>query len=135
MWTSKIFTNIYSRLKANGKIRIQKKYPKLTPNFVDSTPSAETLKYPCIVVKELQPTETGRDIEARFINGVIYTLQIEVITNTNQSECNGIADIVLDMMKEMSFEVVGIPFSDDSQLNDYRNISRYRREIDSQDVI
>jgi hypothetical protein len=79
--------------------------------------------------------ETGRDIEARFINGVIYSLQIEVITNTNQSECNGVADIILDMMKEMSFEAVGIPFSDDSQLNDYRNISRYRREIDSQDVI
>lgn len=135
MWTENIFKSVYARLKANGTILIKQKFPKLTPNFSDSTPSAESIKYPCIVIKQLPSMEKARDIEGAFVNEVLSSIQIDVMTNTKQSEANSIAYIMADLMKGMLYEMVGEPHPMDSQLNDYRNVSNYRRNVDYNDVI
>lgn len=135
MWTENIFKSVYARLKANGTILIKQKFPKLTPNFSDATPSAESIKYPCIVIKQLPSMEKARDIEGAFVNEVLSSIQIDVMTNTKQSEANSIAYIMADLMKGMRYEMVGEPHPMDSQLNDYRNVSNYRRNVDYNDII
>lgn len=135
MWTKNIFPSVYSRIVANGKIHIKEVYPSMNPIFTDNTPSAEKIKYPCIVIKKLSGMEVGKDIEGRFVNGIMSNIQIEVFTNTKQNECDDIAEILVDVMKALSYEMVGEPTPMEGMLNDYRNISIYRREIDYQDII
>ena len=135
MWTKSVFQSVYSRIVSNGRIRIKSAYPTLNPNFAKDIPSAEKIKYPCIVVKKLQGKEVARDIEARFINGIISNIQIEVFSNKKQDESDDIAEIIADLMKSMSYEMIGDPIPMDGLLNDYRTVARYTREIDYQDII
>lgn len=133
MWTKNIFTSVYSRVSANGRIRLRAKYPKI--NFTNNTPKTSITSFPTVVISKLQGTETAKDIEGSFINGMISNIQIEVITNTNQEDCDEVADVCLDLMKSLRYEMVGEPYSVSTQDNQYRNISRYRREIDYGDII
>lgn len=135
MWTSRIFTSVYSRLKVNGVNRLKTKYPKI--NFVDSTPSASDIKYPCVVVRRLDSGgELGQTLEGNTINAVTSGIQIDVIDNQKMSNAYAIADVCLDMMKEMRYQQIGdiIP-DEDNTLNDYRCITRFRRVIAEGDII
>ena len=133
MWTKNIFTSVYSRVSANGRIRLISKYPKI--NFTNSTPKSKITAFPTVIITKLQGSEVGKDIEQSFVNGVISNIQIEVITNTSQEDSDYIADVCLDLMKTLRYEMVGEPYSNTTQENEYRNISRYRREVDYGDVI
>lgn len=135
MWTSSIFQSVYSRLKVNGTIRLKTKYPKI--NFVDYTPSADKITYPCVVVKRLDSGgELARDTEGTHINAVRSGIQIDVITNTKMNDSYAISDVVLDMMKEMCYAQVGDTIPDESnQLNDYRCISRFHRVVAEGDIL
>lgn len=132
MWTKNIFTSVFSRVSANGKIRLQDKYPKI--NFTNSTPKTKITSFPTVIISRLQGSETGRDIEQCFVNGVYSNIQIEVITNTNQQDSDDIADVCSELMKQLRYNMVSEPFPNSTKENEYRNISRYRREIDYGDV-
>lgn len=133
MWTKNIFTSVYSRVSANGRIKLQSKYPKI--NFTNSTPKSKITSFPTVIISKLQGSETGKDIEGSFVNGIISNIQIEVITNTNQEDSDYVADVCSDLMKTLRYEMVGEPYPNSTQENEYRNISRYRREIDYGDII
>ena len=133
MWTKNIFTSVYSRVSANGRIRLISKYPKI--NFTNSTPKSNITSFPTVIMTEMQGSETARDIEGSFVNGMISNIQIEVITNTSQEDANYVADVCLDLMKSLKYAMVGSPYPNSTTDNQYRNIARYRREVDYGDVI
>lgn len=135
MWTSSIFQSVYSRLKVNGTNRLKTKYP--TINFVDETPSADKIKYPCVIVKRLDSGgELARDTEGTNINAVRSGIQITVCSNTKMNDSYAISDVVLGMMKEMCYGQVGDTIPDESnQLNDYRCFSRFRRVVAEGDIL
>lgn len=133
MWTKDVFTSVYSRITANGKIRLKSKYPKIT--FTNSTPKSKITSFPTVIITKLQGSETSKDIEGSFVNGIVSNIQIEVITNTNQQDADDVADTCLDLMKSLRYEMVGEPYSNSTQDNEYRNISRYRRNVDYGDII
>lgn len=133
MWTKNIFTSVYSRVSANGRIRLREKYPKIA--FTNSTPRTSISSFPTVIMTKLQGSETSKDIEASFVNGIYSNIQIEVVTNTNQEDADDVADVCLDLMKSLHYEMVGEPFPDSTQANEYRNISRYRRIVDYGDVL
>lgn len=133
MWTSAIFDSVYSRIKANGTIILKPTYS--TINFNDVTPSAEKIKYPCVVIKELLGNESGKDFEGT-VNGVWSSFQIEVMTNTKMRDARKIADVCFDLMNKMGYRAIGTPIPDENiELNDYRVIARYRRNVGSNDVL
>lgn len=133
MWTSSIFDSVFSRIKANGTLILKPTYS--TINFNDVTPSAEKIKYPCVVIKELSGNETGMDFEGD-VNGIWSSFQIEVMTNTKMRDARKIADVCYDLMNEMGYRAIGTPIPDENiKLNDYRVIARYRRNVGGNDIL
>lgn len=133
MWTNSIYTSVFSRVSANGTIRLKSKYPKI--NFTNSTPKSKNTTFPVVVITKLPGVETGRDLEGSFVNGIISGMQIDVITNTRQEDADYIADVCLDLMKSLRYEMTGEPYTNTQNENEYRNTSRYKRNIDYGDII
>ena len=133
MWTKNIFTSVYSRVAANGRIRIISRYPKIT--FTNSTPKTTITTFPTVIISNLQGSEVAKDLERSFVNGMVSNIQIEVVTNTSQDDADYVADVCLDLMKSLRYDMIGEPFNSSTQGNQYRNIARYRREVDYGDVI
>ena len=133
MWTSKIFTSVYSRIAANGKIRLQSKYPKI--RFVDSTPSSSDKNFPTVIISELSSPELGRTLEGETVNATTSSIQIDVITNTNQGDANYVADVCYDLISEMSYHATMRPLASTETQGEYRNIARYQRNIADEDIL
>ena len=85
--------------------------------------------------KCLQGAETGADLNGDTVNAVISYFQIDVITNTSQTDAYNIADVVMEAMKTMKYQLVGGLIIDDSDESTYRVISRYRRLTGHDDVL
>lgn len=133
MWTKGIFTSVFSRVSANGRIRLISKYPKIV--FTNNTPKTKITVFPTVIISKLQGSEISKDIEGSYINGIVSNIQIEVITNTSQDDADYIADVCLDLMKSLRYEMIGEPYSVSTQDSQYRNVARYRRSIDQGDII
>ena len=133
MWTKDVFTSVFSRASANGRIRLTSKYPKIA--FMNNTPKTKIAVLPAVIISKLQGGEISKDIEGSYINGIVSNIQIEVITNTSQDDADYIADVCLDLMKSLRYEMVGETYSVSTQVSQYRNVARYRRKIDRGDII
>lgn len=59
--------------------------------------------FPTIYIHEMPGVEKGQVLDGSSINAVQETLQIDVITNTRQSDAKGILAIVSEAFKKCSF--------------------------------
>lgn len=133
MWTSKIFTIVYSRIVANGKIRLQTKYPNI--RFVDSTPQSTTKKFPTVIISELTSAERGKTLEGNVVKATTSDIQIDVITNTNQNDANYVADVCYDLISQMCYTATMRPLANSTEQGEYRTIARYQRTIADEDIL
>lgn len=133
MWSNDLLSIIFTRVKVLATAKLKDKYPNIY--FTTSTRAQTNPKFPTVVMQKLQSTETGRDLEGRSVNGINFSVQVDVIDNSSQNTANTVADVVMKCMKDMMFEVVGDPMTDESELTTYRNVARYRRKIDYNDVL
>lgn len=139
MWTSKIFTIVYSRIVANGKIRLQTKYPNIkfvdsTPQF-ESTPQSTTKKFPTVIISELTSAERGKTLEGNVVKATTSDIQIDVITNTNQNDANYVADVCYDLISQMCYTATMRPLANSTEQGEYRTIARYQRTIADEDIL
>lgn len=133
MWTSDITSIVFTRIKAIGNKKLKTKYPNI--NFTTSSESSTTPKFPTVYVKRLQGAERGQDLEGTSVNATICSFQIEVTTNTNDTEAQEVADVVCSVMKAMRFQILGEPFADNTQNGVSRNVARYQRIIGYGDIL
>lgn len=133
MWTSDITSIVFTRIKAIGNKKLKTKYPNI--NFTTSSESSTTPKFPTVYVKRLQGAERGQDLEGASVNATICSFQIEVTTNTNDTEAQEVADVVCSVMKDMRFQILGEPFADNTQKGVSRNVARYQRIIGYGDIL
>ena len=133
MWTKNIFTSVYSRISANGRIKLQSKYPKIT--FTNSTPKSQITAFPTVIIKDLDGNDTGRTLEGNTVNATWSNIQIEVITNTNQSDADYVADVCYELISAMKYGTSTRPVPSSTQDNEYRNIARYRRLVGQGDIL
>ncbi len=131
MWTKYIKSKVFTRVKIEGTKRLQKQFPNIY--FTTSGKASTTPKFPTVYVKRLQGQERGRDLEATGINAIVAGFQVDVIDNKSENNAETVADVVLEIMKSMGFEVAGSPFSDDSG-DEYRVVARYQRNIGYNDI-
>ena len=69
-----------------------------------------------------------------MINAVQETIQIDVITNTGQSDANNVMAIVLEDFKMMWFKITAMPeFCGTGDT--YRSTARVRRVISHNDIL
>ena len=132
MWTSDIQSTVFTRIKAVGNKKLKSKYPNIY--FTTSSKALATPKFPTVYVRRMQSAERGQDLDGTSVNAVLSTFQIEVTTNTNDTEAQEVADVVYKIMKSMRYQLIEEPISDNDE-NTYRNVARYRRMVGYNDVL
>ena len=133
MWTKNIFTSVYSRVSANGRIRLVSKYPKI--NFTNSTPKSNITSFPTVVISDLDGNDTGRTLEGNDVNATFSNIEIQVTTNTSQEDANYIADVCYDLITTMRYGATLRPSPNSIKDNEYRNVARYRRLVGKGDIL
>lgn len=132
MWTRIIPSKVFTHVQAEGREKLQKKYPNI--NFTTSDKVSTKAKFPTVYIQKLQGKPVGRTLEDTKVNGITATFQIDVTTNTNQTDADNVADAIADIMISINFDMIGEPFPDDST-DVYRNVSRWQRTIGYNDKL
>lgn len=129
-WAYDLGTQIYSVAKGLLLTKLKKIYPNVY--ITDKSKSIGAPKFPTVYIHELPGTEKGRDLEGTSINGVLVTMQVDVTTNSDNSEVRKVMATVSDVFKRMGFEAAPILDIDDTG-ETIRGVARFRREIDKKD--
>lgn len=133
MWTKNVFISVFSRISANGKIRLLSKYPNAS--FTNSTPKARIKSFPTIIITDMSAGERGNTFEGNIVNATQSNIQVEVITNTSQDDADYVADVCYDLISDMSYSATMKPTSNSSDYGTYRNTARYTRTVANGDII
>lgn len=133
-WVYRIEPMVFTRLKNDFSNAIKSKYDMKTANFTTDETSSKNPVFPNVVVRLLDPMETGKDLEQLEIHGGIFTFQVDITDNKSKARAKEVAIEVNNLMKKMRFEAVLIPFPS-AQDGLYRCVGRYRRNIDKNDIL
>ena len=135
-WVFDLEINIFSNVATIAKPKLKKKYKSMNFDTAFTTVEKNLDKdpvFPTIYIHEMPGLERGADLEGTSVNAVQETIQVDVITNTKQSDAKGIMAILADAFKQMRFQITAMPeFKNDSEKN-FRSVARFRRIIGAND--
>lgn len=135
-WVFDLETNIFSNVVTISKPKLKKKYKSMNFDTAFTTVEKNLDKdpvFPTIYIHEMPGLERGADLECASVNAVQETIQVDVITNTKQSDAKGIMAILADAFKQMRFQITAMPeFKNDSEKK-FRSVARFRRIIGAND--
>lgn len=105
------------------------------PNLVCTSANQNQLTaFPTMYVHELEPIETGNDLENQTVNAVIETIEIQCWTNETEAECRRLMAAAIVEMKRMRFNCTAFPnIQTDNKIA--FGIARFRRVIGSGDTL
>lgn len=135
VWTMDISSIVFSRIVANFSedLKIKYKMQKLTAgglttwrNFSTSQVSETAPIFPYITIIELAGQEKGQDLEGSSINAALFTFQVDVFDNKNESRARECMKEIVRIMKSMRFQVNTMPLFD-SKPQEYRIVARFSR--------
>ena len=133
-WVFDLETNIFSNVVTIAKPKLQKKYKSMNFEAAFTTVEKNLDKdpvFPTIYIHELPGVEKGQVLDGASINAVQETIQVDVITNTKQSDAKGILAIISETFKKMQFQIISMPeFKNDNEKR-FRSTARFRRVIGS----
>lgn len=130
-WVFSLETTIFTKIKSEGLKLLKDKYPKI--NFTTSSVNMGSPIFPTVYVHELAGREIGQDLTNKTINAVVESLQVEVITDTSQSDCKYIASVIGSLFKSLSFSVDSFP-SFENGSSYYRTVMRVSRTFGQADT-
>lgn len=131
-WAYNLESKIFTIVKSKVTPKIKTKFPKA--NFTMSDKNTGSPVFPTIYIHQNGGLESPVSLENDMIERVLYTIQIDVITNTTQADANTIMSNICDVMKDMKFTIISLPtFKNTSE--QYRNTARFRRYIDGNDTL
>lgn len=138
-WAYDLESVIFTKIKASATKKIlaikdakgnQKYSSVLITN--DSISTADAV-FPCVYVHEMAGVERGADLVGATINAVQETFQVDVTTNTKQSDAKQVMAVMCDEFKKMQFQITAMPEFDNDSV--YRCTMRCRRIIGANDSI
>ena len=132
MWVSDIPSIVLTKVKYGFSEKLKKKYPDL--NFTTKSKTGTPTSFPTVYINKLSSPERGQTLDGTEINAILASFQIEVTDNVDQSRAGEVTDEVMRLMKTMRFEIVGDPYTDNTE-NSYRYIMRCRRMIGESDIL
>lgn len=132
MWMIDLEPKLFAIIKSKALPRLIKDFPKIKFTSSDSNFSS-TANFPCVYIHTLPGTEIGTDLTNESINGVLYSMQIEVYTDSSQTDARKVMGVIVGVLKELRFTINSIPEFDNLS-NVYRQIVRCRRIIGAGDV-
>lgn len=131
-WVYDLDTTIFSIVKSKALPKLIKRFPDVY--FTSSGKSKSPPEFPTIYIHSLQGIEKGMDLERTRINAIQETVQVDISTNTNQSDAKYVMKITTDIFKEMMFYVVAMPeLTSDGET--YKCTARFRRVISLNDTL
>ena len=114
-WAYELEKKIFSIVKYRAGEKLKSKYPNIYITDIEKNTSKAI--FPTVYMHELPGLEKHPDLEGIMINAVQETIQIDVITNTGQSDANKV-------MPEFS-----------GTGDTYRSTARVRRVISHNDIL
>ena len=143
IWTMDIPTIVFARIVSGFSEDLKTKYgmKKLTVNGITTWRNFSTSQvsetppiFPYITVIELPGTERGQDLENDNINGALFSFQVDVFDNQNESRVRACMKEVFRAMKTMRFNGAQMP-SPDSKPQEYRMTARFSRALTENDPL
>lgn len=143
IWVMDIPKKVFIRVRDDFPENLKKKYKmqKVTAgletrwlNFSDSTVSDKKPVFPYITVVNMPGQERGRDLEGNTINAAYFSFQVDVYDNAKESNTKECMAAIMDIFKDMMFEVNVMP-SFDSKPQEYRMTARFSRTISQNDLV
>lgn len=133
-WVARLPTVVFTRIMNEFSDKLKKKYKMTRNNFSTVGSSNTPAVFPFVFVQLLPSPEQGRDLEATSINAGLFTFQIDVTDNKSQTRVSEIAFAIMNVMKNIGFEVISIPNFENTN-NVYRSTARYRRCMGWNDIL
>ncbi len=123
---------IFTQIKARFSSKIKSKYKDLT--FTTEEESKTTPKFPNVYVYLMPGIETELTLERTAIEGGLFTFQIKVTDNQNQTRVKEVMGEIIKIMKSLSFYMVAMPAYENTK-DTYWSTARFRRQIDRYDYL
>ena len=130
-WIDDTESIIYTTIKTEFPEDIAAEYPNLF--FTTSNQTDSNAVFPTVYIHQLSGAERGRDLEGTAINAVYTTIQVDVICNTSQSDASVVMSPIVDIMKQMMFNVNPVPEFTTSG-DTYRATARFSRTLCDGDI-
>lgn len=131
-WAYDLEKKIFSIVKDRSGDKLKSKYPNAYITDIEKNTSKAI--FPTVYIHELPGVEKAANLEGISINAVQETLQIDVITNTSQSDANKVMAVILEEFKRMCFRITAMPeFKSTGET--YRSTARVRRIISHDDIL
>ena len=129
--------NWFSELESKLFTRIKYELSKDYPNLYCTTASTSDMpaKFPTLYFHELQPVETGADLEGKTVNALYETIEMQVFSNQSEKECKEIMTSAIGVMKSLSFQIAMFPSPQTRNDRISFAIARCRRIIAQGDTI
>lgn len=126
------YLQIQSRVFTQVEYMLKKKYPKLI--CTTKNENGQPAVFPTLYLHELEPIERGQDLQNETINAVLCTIEIQVWTNTTETDCRNIIAEAVNQMKALQFNIVAMPIVEVSDKISW-GVIRCRRIIGNGDKI
>lgn len=130
-WVFQLEQKIFTKIKTRASKKLKSNFPNAY--FTIDNKSTANPKFPTIWIHELPGSELGADLEGKSINGILETIQVDVSSNTNQSDTKYVMSIVANEFKQLSFRVIAMP-EFESTGDVYRSTARFRRAFGANDT-
>lgn len=125
-------TIIFSRIKGEFSSKIKAKYPNLDFTLLEA--SKTTPKFPNVYIYLMPGVETGLTLERTVFEEGLFTFQIRVTNNSEESAVREIMTEITRIMKKLSFTMVATPIYE-NDVNTQWSVARYRRQIGRNDIL
>lgn len=123
---------IFTRIKARFSPKIKSKYKDLT--FTTEEESKTDPKFPNVYAFLMESPEVGMTLEGTSFAGGLFTIQIKVTDNQNQTRVKEVMSEISRIMKSMRFQIVGTATYQNTK-DTYWSDARFRRVIADGDVL
>ena len=130
-WAYDLGTVVFSIVKAKANPKLESKYP--TIYFTSNSKKLSEATIPTVYIHRMTAAERGADLEGLSINATLETFQVDVFTNTGQSDAGRIMSVVADAFKEIRFKVIALPEFNEGDT--YRSTARFQRVIGANDSL
>lgn len=101
------YMQIQSKVLTQVEYMMKKKYPKLV--CTTKNENGQPAKFPTLFLHELQSIEQGQDLTNETVNAVLSTIEIQVWTNTTETDCRNIIADAVNQMKLLQYNITGMP--------------------------
>lgn len=131
-WASDIEDTIFTILQVKLNTALLTEYPGLLVTQSDKYESMA--QFPSVYFHQIGNVEKGMDLSQESINAVMFTIQVDITTNTSQTDAKKVANETLKVLKDLGFIITTLPIFDNTD-STYRMYLRARRIYGQNDII